>query len=247
MEWNKQVAVITGASTGIGKATKALLESKGCIVYNLDYHEPAYNDPFFIQCDVSNKDAVYAAIDTVAANEKKIDLLFANAGVHLFATLEETSEAALERIVGINVLGVFYLLKRVIPIMKQQQKGSIVIMGSDQAFIGKASSSVYGMTKGAVAQLTKSTAIDYAPFNIRVNCICPGTIDTPLLHRAVDQFSAKSGATKEEVYKSLDTVQPLGRIGQPEEIAKTVAFLLSDDSSFTTGSLFAVDGGYVCQ
>ena len=131
--------------------------------------------------------------------------------------------------------------------MKQQQKGSIVLMGSDQVFIGKASSSVYGMTKGAIGQLTKSTAIDYAPFNIRVNCICPGTIDTPLLHKAVDHFSAKTGTAQDEVYKSLDGVQPMGRIGKPEEIAQSIVFLLSDESSFTTGSLFAVDGGYVCQ
>ena len=120
-------------------------------------------------------------------------------------------------------------------------------MGSEQTFTGKASSSVYGMTKGAIGQLTKSTAIDYAPYNIRVNFICPGTIETPLLHRAVKQFVAKTGMAPEEVYKSLDGVQPVGRIGKAEEIAQSVAFLLSDESSFTTGSLFAVDGGYTCQ
>ena len=174
-------------------------------------------------------------------------MLFANAGVHLFATLEETTYEQLESIVGINILGVFYLLKKTIPIMKQQLKGSVVLMGSDQTSIGKASSSVYGMTKAAIGQLAKSTAIDYAPYNIRVNCICPGTIDTPLLHRAVEQFVAKTGTAAEEVYRSLDGVQPMGRIGKPEEIAQSVAFLLSDESSFTTGSLFAVDGGYICQ
>jgi NAD(P)-dependent dehydrogenase (short-subunit alcohol dehydrogenase family) len=247
MEWTNKVAVITGAGTGIGKATKDLLRRKGCIVYNLDIHLPAENDEQFILCDVSKKENVNDAIDSVYDKEKKIDFLFANAGVHLFATLEETSYEQLESIVSINLLGVYYLLKKTIPLMKQQQKGSIVLMGSDQAFIGKAGSSAYGMTKGAIGQLTKSTAIDYAPFNIRVNCICPGTIDTPLLHKAVEQFSAKTGTAPDEVYRSLDTVQPMGRIAKPEEIAKSVAFLLSDESSFTTGSLFAVDGGYTCQ
>ena len=120
-------------------------------------------------------------------------------------------------------------------------------MGSDQSFVGKAASSVYGMTKGAIGQLTKSTAIDYAPYNIRVNCICPGTIDTPLLHKAVDHFAFVTSAKKEDIYNSLNTIQPLGRIGKAEEIASAVAYILSDENSFMTGSLVSVDGGYVCQ
>src|SRR5215510_1005910 len=206
MEWKNKVAVITGTSAGIGKATKDLLESKGATVYNLDHNKPDGDDPHFIFCEVSQKENINDAIEQVFEKEKRIDLLF--------ATLEETSYEQLESIVAINLLGVYYLLKEVVPIMKEQKKGSIVLMGSDQVFIGKASSSVYGMTKGAIGQLAKSTAIDYAPYNIRVNCICPGTIDTPLLHRAVTHFSGKTGTPEEEVYRSLDGVQPMGRVGK---------------------------------
>lgn len=247
MQWQNTVTVITGASSGIGKATLELLRKEGSLVYNLDITSSSQPDPYFIDCDVSNRVNVEQAIKTIYAKEKKINFLFANAGRHLFANIEDTSYEQLESLVGINLMGTFYLLKAVIPVMKQQQKGNIVLMGSDQAFVGKASSAVYGMTKGAIAQLTKSTAIDYAAFNIRANCICPGTIQTPLLDNAVIQFVNKSGQEAAAVYASLDRAQPLGRVGRPEEIAKTVRFLFSDDSSFITGALIAADGGYTCQ
>lgn len=247
MNPNNPVTVITGASSGIGKATLELLRKEGGTVYNLDLKTPVAEDPYFIACDVGKKEEVQQAIRLVHEKEKRIDHFFANAGVHLFASIEETSYEQLESIVASNLLGVFYLLKCVLPIMKEQRKGSVVLMGSDQSFIGKGSSAVYGMTKGAVGQLTRSTAIDYAPYNIRVNCICPGTIQSPLLDRAVQQFMAKTGMESAAVQQLLERAQPLGRIGQPEEIARTVQFLLSDNSSFTTGALFAVDGGYTCQ
>jgi NAD(P)-dependent dehydrogenase (short-subunit alcohol dehydrogenase family) len=247
MQWNNTITVITGASSGIGEATSELLKKEGSLVYNLDTTPPAQPDPYFIDCDVSKRVDVEQAIKFIYEKEKRIDFLFANAGRHLFATIEETNYDQLESLVGVNVMGTFYLLKMVLPIMKQQQKGSIVLMGSDQAFIGKASSAVYGMTKGAIAQLTKSTAIDYAAFNIRTNCICPGTIQTPLLDNAVKQFVNKSGQEEAAVYASLDGAQPLGRVGRPEEIASVVRFLFSDDSSFITGALIAADGGYTCQ
>lgn len=115
-------------------------------------------------------------------------MLFANAGIHLFATLEETSDEEFENLLAINIRGTFYTVKFVLPYMRAQGKGRILLIGSDQSSVGKASSSVYGMTKGAIVQLTKSTAIDYAKCGIRVNCIGPGTINTPLLHKALIIF-----------------------------------------------------------
>ena len=246
MNWSNKVAVITGASTGIGRATRQLLESKGCIVYNLDL-PGADSGTHYVPCDVRDRKAIKAAMETVFQRENRLDFVFANAGIHLFASMEETSDEEFDNVTGTNILGAFYTVKYALPYLKAQQKGSIVLMGSDQSFVGKAQSSVYGLTKGAIGQLTKSTAIDYAPHNIRVNCICPGTIDTPLLHKAVQRFSSLNSANEAEVLRSLNTIQPLGRIGRPEEIAEVVAFLLSDESSFMTGSLVAADGGYVCQ
>lgn len=247
MDWKNKVAIISGATTGIGKATRELLHNNGCIVYNLDIAKHDDDKGNFIKCDVRQRAEIRDAIQQVFSKEKKIDMLFSNAGIHLFATMEETTDDQLDNIVALNILGTFCIVQAVVPYMKMQKKGSIVLMGSDQSFVGKASSSVYGMTKGAIGQLAKSTAIDYAPFNIRVNCICPGTIDTPLLHRAVDRFASITAQKQEDIYASLNTIQPLGRVGKPEEIASVVAFLLSDENSFMTGSLVSADGGYVCQ
>jgi len=194
MDWKNKVAVITGASTGIGKATRELLQSRGTIVYNLDIQKTG--DPLFIKCDVRIKEDIKKALAKVHEKEKRIDMLFANAGIHLFATMEETTDEEFENLLAINIRGTFYTVKYVLPYMKAQGKGSILLMGSDQSSVGKASSSVYGMTKGAIVQLTKSTAIDFAKFGIRVNCIGPGTINTPLLHKAVDHFSKKRAQIK---------------------------------------------------
>ena len=247
MKFEKKIAIVTGGSTGIGNATCIKLKNEGAIVYNLDIHEVATNGIHFIKCDIRNYSDVKSAVQQVADQEGIIDLLFANAGIHMSGNIEDTSIEDFENILSINLKGLFYTVKEVIPFMKKQKKGAIVLTGSDQSFIGKGNSSAYGLTKGAIGQLTKSTAIDYAPFNIRINCICPGTIETPLLTKAVDGFDALTYLGKDTIYKMLEEAQPIKRIAKPEEIANVVAFLLSEESSFMTGALVAADGGYTCQ
>lgn len=249
MELEGKTVVVTGGSTGIGASTVKLLSKKGATVFNLDISTPDYttNNVSYIQCDVSEFSQMQSAFEEVKFKSSGIDCLFANAGVHLFANLEDTTPEQFDRVVGINLKGVFNALKCVIPVMKAQEGGSIVLMGSDQSFIGKGESSVYGATKGAIAQLAKSTAVDYAAYNIRVNCICPGTIETPLYHNAVGIYSDKTGTAKENIYKFLHNAQPIKRVGQPEEVAEAVIFMLSDKASFMTGSLMSVDGGMVAQ
>jgi NAD(P)-dependent dehydrogenase (short-subunit alcohol dehydrogenase family) len=247
MNCSNNVVVITGGSTGIGRATMDLLRERGATVYNLDIQPDGCDGDFHIFCDVTDHVSVTAAIDRVVSKEGKIDALFANAGVHLFANLEETTFEEFETVFAINLKGVFYTLKAVIPVMKNQKSGVILLIGSDQTFIGKGRSSVYGLTKGAIGQLTKSTAIDYAPFNIRVNCLCAGTTDTPLMWKAVAGYHKLSGLPEEEIKAGLDQAQPIPHVARPEEIAKVACFLLSDESSYMTGALVAADGGYTAQ
>lgn len=246
---SKQTFVVTGGSTGIGEATARLLAEHGARVYNIDINKPTDTHPLvhYIPCDISIFSEVEQAFQTIISRENKIDLLFANAGIHLFANLEDTSIADLDRVINVNLKGIYYTLKCAIPVMKKQMRGTIVLTGSDQSFVGKGESSVYGATKGAIAQLTKSTAIDYAKYNIRINCVCPGTIETPLYHNAVNVYSAKSGVPKESIYASLKSAQPISRVGTAEEVAHLVEFLLSEKSAFITGSLFSIDGGFVAQ
>lgn len=154
MKFEKEVAVITGGTTGIGSATCAKLKEEGAIVYNLDLHGISAEGVHFIQCDVRNYEEVKNAVEHIVDREGKIDLLFANAGVHMSGNIEETGIDDFENVLSINVKGMYYTVKEVIPIMRKQQKGSIVLNGSDQSFIGKGSSSVYGLTKGAIGQFT---------------------------------------------------------------------------------------------
>jgi short-subunit dehydrogenase len=247
MQHEGKIAIITGASSGIGQATKIKLREKGALVYNLDLFNDEPNDEFYIHCDVSNFDSVKQSVDQIFNKHQKLDFLFANAGIHLVGNIEETKIEDFENVLSVNLKSVFYTLKAALPYMRIQSKGSIVLMGSDQSLVGKGKSAVYGLTKGAIGQLTKSTAIDYAEHNIRVNCICPGTIETPLLNNAVEGFIKRTNLEKDSILETLKKAQPINRIAQPYEVANVVCFLLSDDASFITGSLYSVDGGYTCQ
>jgi len=236
---------VVGGSSGMGNAVVRMLVREGCRTHVLDIKETT--DGLFQACDVRAYDQVRRSIENVVEQEGRIDLLFVAAGVHLFADIEETSIEEFEDVLSVNLKGPFYVLKEVLPVMRLQHYGNVVLMGSDQVFVGKGSSAVYGLSKAALGQLTKSSAIDYAPYNVRVNCICPGTIDTPMLGPSVERFHRKSGQSVEEIYDTLKTAQPVQRLGTPEEIGKVVLFLLSDDCPYMTGALISADGGYTCQ
>ncbi|MBH0067616.1 SDR family NAD(P)-dependent oxidoreductase [Pseudoalteromonas sp. NZS100] len=240
-----KVAVVTGGTKGIGLAVVKRLLSNGYKVHNLDI-EPSETG-IFHQCDVSDVSAVQSCINAICEQSKRIDVLVSNAGKHLSANIESTDEQALDALFALNVKGAYAAVQSVLPSMKAQNSGAIILVASDQAIIGKQNSFAYNLTKHALASMAKTTALDYASFNIRVNAVCPGTIETPLFHNAIDAYCAKSGANKAEIVAEEASLQPLNRLGQADEVAALVSFLASDDASFITGSLQSIDGGYTAQ
>ena len=243
------VCIVTGGSLGIGLAVCEVFAEQGFHVVNLDIRdfESTPCNAHWKQCDVSKVGEVQSAVGEVIAALGRIDAVVCNAGKHVSATIEETDEALLDSVFSLNVKGAYATIQSALPIMKQQQGGAIVVMGSDQSFVGKRNSFAYGLTKAALASMAKTTALDYAPYNIRVNAVCPGTIETPLFHNAIDKYVARSGADKGEVVAEEAAAQPIGRLGQPRDVAELAYFLCSDKASFITGSLHAVDGGYTAQ
>lgn len=240
-----KVAIVTGGSKGIGLAIVNKLLGQQYRVFNLDITPSEQCE--FIHCDVSHVDRVEAAIASIISRCGRIDVLVSNAGIHFSATIENTREADLDRVFALNVKGAYAAIKASLPAMKAQQSGSIILISSDQALIGKKNSFAYNLSKAALASIARTTALDYAAFNIRANAVCPGTIETPLYHQAIDNYCARSGADQTEVHQQEAALQPLGRLGQPEEVAELVAFLASDQARFITGSLQVIDGGYTAQ
>ena len=240
----KKSCIVTGGSSGIGLSICQLFVEQGYQVFNLDLQPGKYGD--FHQCDVTNIDQVESIIANICQRHS-IDALVSNAGIHFSANIENTSEQDLERVFSINVKGAYAAIKSVLPAMKKQKNGSIILVSSDQAIVGKQNSFAYNLSKAALASMAKTTALDYAKYNIRANAVCPGTIETPLYHSAIDNYCEKSGADKNAVHQEEASMQPLGRLGQPEEVAELVLFLASDKAKFITGSLQVIDGGYTAQ
>lgn len=244
-----KVAVVTGGSFGIGAAIVKKFLTQNYHVFNLDIAEPIqkHEHENFIACDIKSIAQINSAVEKIISMTNRVDVVISNAGKHLSATIENTSEEMFDEINNLNFKGAFFLLAAIIPIMKKQHEGAIVLIGSDQCFVGKPNSAIYGATKAALGQLTKSIAIDYANFNIRANCVCAGTIDTPLYQNAIINYSKKSGKNLAEIEKAEAKEQLLNRIGQPEEVADLVFFLASDQAKFITGGLFPIDGGYTAR
>jgi 2-keto-3-deoxy-L-fuconate dehydrogenase len=246
---DKPVCIVTGGSYGIGDAVCKKFSAQGYTVINLDIkaNPTQSKDIIWLECDMSLSENVSETIQKTINQYGRVDCLVSNAGIHFSATIEDTSEDDFERVFGLNVKGAIAATKAVLPHMKSQQNGVILYMASDQALIAKHNSFAYNMSKAALASMAKTTALDYAKYQIRANAICPGTIETPLYHNAINRYVAQSGADINQVHAEEAALQPIGRLGQANEVAALTYFLATDDARFITGSLQVIDGGYTAQ
>ncbi len=248
LEFQNKVAIVTGGAMGIGEAVARLLYEKGAKIAILDIAEKEAKkiideinlnseNSIFIKTDVSKSDEVKIAVEKVINKFDKIDIVSNNAGIQRYGTVESTEENDWDNILSINLKSVYNVCHYAIPHLKKT-KGNIVNMTSVQAFATQRNVAAYTTSKHALIGLTRSMALDFARDGIRVNCVAPGTVDTPLL-----KWAASLDANPESVYKACRQMHPLGRIAKPKEIAEVVTFLASEKASFVTGAVYAVDGG----
>jgi len=236
-----KVAIITGGASGIGRATAELFAQEGANVVVGDLATSAGEEiaksigGVFVPTDVREPKSVERLVRTACDKFGGLDIMFNNAGIGIVTPLVETSEELYSNTIRIDLDGVFWGLKFAGKVMLAQKRGAIVNTASVAGIRGSVGLSAYNAAKHGVVGLTRNAALEFAPAGVRVNCICPGIIDTPLVARAF-------GAT-EEIRETMHRFHPLGRMGKPIEIARCVLFLASDDASFVTGHALVVDGG----
>ncbi|HSF19100.1 MAG TPA: SDR family NAD(P)-dependent oxidoreductase [Vicinamibacteria bacterium] len=246
-------ALVTGGNAGIGRASALLLASEGAKVVITGRNEERGHEvvreiektggvAHFIVCDVRFADQCRAAVSGALERYGGVDVLFNNAGVYFAKTVPECSEDEWDRTIDTSLKGAFLMSKYVLPSMIERGSGVIINCSSGWGIQGGDHAAAYCAAKGGLVVMTKAMAIDHGPQGIRVNCICPGDVDTPML-----PDDARQRGMSWESYLEGASDRPLGRIGTAEEIARAVLFLSTDDSSFMTGAALVVDGGGVAD
>ena len=243
---------ITGGAEGIGRATLEKFLAKEWNVSFVDFNETLGQELckeigkpeqlLFNVADTRNKQELVSAVDSTVEKFGKIDALFANAGIHGLNTILDISDEELKRFVDTNIYGTINTLQAVLPKIIDNGGGSVVINCSDQYYVGKPHSFSYGMTKGALGQIVKSLSIDMGEHNIRVNGVCPGSIDTKIMDNALEKFGEINNCSFNDMLKAENSLYPRGSYGKPEEVSNLVYFLISDEASFCTGGNYKVDG-----
>lgn len=246
-----KVVLVTGGTSGIGKASVIAFARQGAIVVFCGRRENLGNDiarqitvqggnARFVRCDVRDEKQVNALMQNIMATEKKLDIAFNNAGIQTMLPFHEMPAEVFDDMQNTNVRGVFLCMKAQLPIMMQQGKGVIIVNSSVQDFATRAGAAAYGTSKRSVVGLMRTAALEYAQHGIRVNAVCPGATDTPMVRPPNLPDAAWGVASKQWAEKN---VHGMGRMGTPEEIANAVLWMASDEMSYMTGSSIVVDGG----
>lgn len=248
MRLANKIAIVTGANSGIGRATALYFLENGAKVVGGDLNDstevnmPNATSLCLVRTNVSVEKEVDSLIQQAVDKHGRIDILVNCAGIELAKKGTDTTEEEWDRLMDVNLKGVFLCSKSAIRQMRSTGGGVIVNVASELGLVGASNIAAYCASKGGVIQLTKAMAIDHASENIRINCICPGPIDTPLLDRIMASTADPAEERKVTAAKTL-----LNRLGKPQEIARVIGFLSSEDASYMTGSVVVVDGGLTAQ
>ena len=239
--FKNKVVLITGAGQGIGLATAKRMSSEGAtIIAGIldDSQAEAVKDYEAVKLDVRHEESWEATMDSLMKSHGGLDVLVNNAGISPQATAEETTREFWDEVMEINLRGSFLGCQKAIPLMRKRGGGAIVNLASINGIRGNRRLVAYAATKGAIVSMTMALALDHSQDNIRVNCVCPATIDTAMPRGMMAEAPDPALLERQMIEK-----HPIGRIGQPEEVASTIAFLASEDASFMTGLAIPVDGG----
>jgi NAD(P)-dependent dehydrogenase (short-subunit alcohol dehydrogenase family) len=253
MRFQGKVAVVTGAGLGIGQAAAASFARQGASVAVVDRNPESGESTvqalqkeglrgLFVPADVSSEADVKNMVEQVVAHWGRLDILVNNAGIYIQGDVTQTTLDDWDRIMAVNLTGAFLCTQYAVPVMVKNGGGVIVNVASEAGLVGIRDQVAYNVSKAGMIALTKSCAVDLADRGIRVNAVCPGTTDTPLVREAVSR-APDPAATR----RRLESVRPLNRLGTPEEIASAILYMASSESGYATGAVLSIDGGYTAQ